>query len=34
MSSGTVKVHLAHVFTKLDVSTRAELAAVGARHIT
>jgi DNA-binding CsgD family transcriptional regulator len=34
MSRGTVKVHLAHVFTKLGVSTRAELAAMAARHIT
>jgi ATP/maltotriose-dependent transcriptional regulator MalT len=34
MSRGTVKAHLAHVFTKLGVSTRAELAAVAARRIT
>jgi DNA-binding CsgD family transcriptional regulator len=33
MSRGTVKAHLAHVFTKLGVSSRAELAAVAARHI-
>ncbi len=33
MSRGTVKAHLAHVFTKLGVSNRSELAAVAARHI-
>lgn len=27
MSRSTVKTHLAHVFTKLDVHTRTELAA-------
>jgi DNA-binding NarL/FixJ family response regulator len=32
MSRGTVKVHLAHVFRKLAVANRAELAAVAARH--
>ncbi|MGH9010387.1 MAG: helix-turn-helix domain-containing protein [Acidimicrobiia bacterium] len=32
MSRGTVKAHLAHVFAKLGVSTRAELAAVAARR--
>jgi DNA-binding CsgD family transcriptional regulator len=31
MSRSTVKTHLNHVFTKLDVSTRAELAAAYAR---
>jgi DNA-binding CsgD family transcriptional regulator len=34
MSRGTVKAHLAHVFAKLGVSTRAELAAVAARRTT
>ncbi|MGH9012190.1 MAG: helix-turn-helix transcriptional regulator, partial [Acidimicrobiia bacterium] len=34
MSRGTVKAHLAHVFAKLGVTSRAELAAVAARHIT
>jgi DNA-binding CsgD family transcriptional regulator len=34
MSRGTVKAHLTHVFSKLSVSTRAELAAVVARHGT
>jgi DNA-binding CsgD family transcriptional regulator len=32
MSRGTVKAHLAHVFTKLGVSTRAELAAMAVRR--
>ena len=32
MSLGTVKAHLAHVFAKLGVSTRAELAALAARR--
>jgi DNA-binding CsgD family transcriptional regulator len=32
MSRGTVKAHLAHVFAKLGVATRAELAAMAARH--
>jgi DNA-binding CsgD family transcriptional regulator len=32
MSRGTVKAHLGHVYAKLAVSTRAELAAVAARH--
>jgi DNA-binding CsgD family transcriptional regulator len=34
MSRGTVKSHLTHIFTKLGVSTRAELAAMAARRIT
>jgi DNA-binding CsgD family transcriptional regulator len=34
MSRGTVKAHLTHIFSKLAVSTRAELAAMAARHIT
>jgi len=32
MSLGTVKAHLAHIFAKLGVSTRAELAALAARR--
>ena len=32
MSPGTVKAHLAHIFAKLGVSTRAELAALAARR--
>jgi predicted ATPase/class 3 adenylate cyclase/DNA-binding CsgD family transcriptional regulator len=32
MSRGTVKAHLTHVFTKLAVASRAELAAVAARQ--
>jgi DNA-binding CsgD family transcriptional regulator len=32
MSKSTVKTHLTHVFTKLDVRTRAELAARAAQH--
>jgi DNA-binding CsgD family transcriptional regulator len=32
MSTSTVKTHLAHVFTKLDVRSRAELAARAAHH--
>jgi len=32
MSRGTVKVHLAHIYRKLSVANRAELAAVAARH--
>ena len=32
MSLGTVKAHLAHVFAKLGVSTRSELAAMAARR--
>jgi DNA-binding CsgD family transcriptional regulator len=32
MSRPTVKTHLSHVFAKLDITTRAELAASAARH--
>jgi DNA-binding CsgD family transcriptional regulator len=32
VSRSTVKVHLIHIFTKLGVSTRAELAAAATRH--
>jgi DNA-binding CsgD family transcriptional regulator len=32
MSRGTVKVHLAHIYRKLAVANRAELAASAARH--
>ena len=32
ISRGTVKTHLAHVFTKLGVTTRAELAVAATRH--
>jgi predicted ATPase/class 3 adenylate cyclase/DNA-binding CsgD family transcriptional regulator len=32
MSRGTVKTHLAHVFAKLDVTNRAELAVAATRH--
>jgi DNA-binding CsgD family transcriptional regulator len=32
MGRATVKTHLAHVFTKLGVHTRAELAAAVVRH--
>ena len=32
MSRGTVKAHLAHIFRKLSVANRAELAAEAARH--
>ena len=32
VARGTVKVHLGHVFPKLGVSTRTELAAMAARH--
>ena len=32
ISRGTVKTHLLHVFTKLGVHTRAELAAAAIRH--
>jgi DNA-binding CsgD family transcriptional regulator len=32
IARGTVKVHLAHIFTKLGVTTRAELAAEAARR--
>jgi DNA-binding CsgD family transcriptional regulator len=33
MSRGTVKTHLGHVFTKLDVSNRTELARLASRHL-
>ncbi len=32
IARGTVKVHLSHIFTKVAVSTRAELATMAARH--
>jgi predicted ATPase/class 3 adenylate cyclase/DNA-binding CsgD family transcriptional regulator len=32
IARGTVKVHLAHIFTKVDVSTRSELAAAATRR--
>jgi DNA-binding CsgD family transcriptional regulator len=32
ITRGTVKVHVAHVFDKLDVATRAELAAAATRR--
>ena len=32
VARGTVKVHLGHIFTKLDVATRAELAAEAMRR--
>ena len=32
IASGTVKVHLSHIFAKLGISTRAELAARAASH--
>jgi DNA-binding CsgD family transcriptional regulator len=32
MSRGTVKAHLAHIYRKLSVANRAELAAMAARH--
>jgi DNA-binding NarL/FixJ family response regulator len=32
ISRGTVKVHLSHIFTKLELSTRAELAAQATRR--
>jgi DNA-binding NarL/FixJ family response regulator len=33
MSRGTVKSHLSHIFTKLDISNRTELARVAAPHL-
>ncbi|MFB9831883.1 helix-turn-helix domain-containing protein [Actinoallomurus acaciae] len=33
MSRSTVKTHLSHVYTKLDVTSRAELAALAAPHL-
>lgn len=33
MSRGTVKTHLSHVFTKLDISSRTALARLTARHL-
>ncbi|MFF5292488.1 helix-turn-helix transcriptional regulator [Paractinoplanes globisporus] len=33
MSRGTVKTHLSHIFTKLDTTTRAQLAAAATDHI-
>jgi DNA-binding CsgD family transcriptional regulator len=32
ISRRTVQTHLSHVFTKLEISTRVELAAAAARH--
>jgi DNA-binding NarL/FixJ family response regulator len=32
IARGTVKVHLSHVFTKVGVATRAELATMAARQ--
>ena len=32
MARGTVKTHLGHIFAKLDVTTRAELAVAAVRH--
>jgi DNA-binding CsgD family transcriptional regulator len=32
MGRTTVKTHLAHIFTKLDITSRAELAAEAARR--
>ena len=34
MSRGTVKTHLAHVYTKLGIANRTELATVAAAHLT
>jgi predicted ATPase/DNA-binding CsgD family transcriptional regulator/class 3 adenylate cyclase len=34
MSRGTVKTHLSHVYAKLDVANRTELATVAAQHTT
>ncbi len=33
VARGTVKVHLGHIFTKLDVTSRSELAAQAARRM-
>jgi predicted ATPase/DNA-binding CsgD family transcriptional regulator len=33
MSRGTVKTHLGHIFTKLEISNRTELARLAARHL-
>jgi DNA-binding CsgD family transcriptional regulator len=33
MSRGTVKTHLGHIFTKLDISNRTELARLATRHL-
>ncbi len=33
ITSGTVKVHLSHIFTKVGVRSRAELAAEAARRM-
>jgi DNA-binding CsgD family transcriptional regulator len=33
MSRATVKTHLAHIFPKLGVTSRAELAAEATRHL-
>jgi DNA-binding CsgD family transcriptional regulator len=32
MSRGTVKTHLSHVYAKLGIANRTELATVAARH--
>ena len=32
IGSGTVKTHMAHIFAKLDIRSRAELAAVASRR--
>jgi len=32
IAPGTVKVHLSHIFAKLGITTRAELAAQAASH--
>jgi DNA-binding CsgD family transcriptional regulator len=33
ISAGTVKVHLSHIFAKLGIATRAELAAEATRWV-